>query len=137
MKAGILLALALTGVAAAPADARPALATGCDEQQAFIAGDSAAVARRLPQGYAPVRTDSGDPLLFARAIRCDAITARGSTAPAMMASYGVVIDTPDGLGCACASPAPRGDVPPLCNWYTLRWICNRRPVVRWLPSAPP
>src|SRR3954466_13076376 len=135
-----VVAAALTFAGAAPAHAgvRPALARDCDEQQAFIEGDSAAVAANLPARYTPVRAGDGNPLLFARAIRCRSLTAAGRSGRAVMASFGVVIETPDGLGCASATPGPApGDVPPACNWYTLSWLANRHRVVHWLRRGTP
>ncbi|MEA2450890.1 MAG: hypothetical protein QOG63_2822, partial [Thermoleophilaceae bacterium] len=135
------LALVVAAIAATPARAStPALAGGCDEQQAFIEGDAAAVAERLPQRYTPVKAADGSPLLFARAIRCDSLAADGASGPAVMASYGVLIESPDGLGCGSAAPgvgATRGDQPPICNWYVLSWMADSPRVARWLRAGTP
>jgi hypothetical protein len=133
---GIAMALA-AGVA--PAHARTptfAAGTGCDEHQAFLEGDEAAVAARLPKGYAPEREpSSGRPLVFVRALRCRDIAIGDRRGPALMASYGIVIESPDGKGCGSAAPGAggvKGDVPPICNWYTLAWLAKDRRVVDWL-----
>jgi hypothetical protein len=114
---------------------------GCQEHQAFVDGDANAVARRLPQAYTPV-TDgpSGPPLLFVRALKCQSVTLDGRTAPATMASFGVVVDSPDGRGCASGAPGAggtKGDEPPLCNWYALFWLANDTRVVDWLKQNTP
>ena len=31
----------------------------------------------------------------------------------------------------------KGDVPPVCNWYTLFWLTNDRRVVDWLRDGTP
>src|SRR5438067_800161 len=89
----------------------------CQEEQAFVDGDASAVARQLPHRYSAVRDPFSDaPVLFFRGERCGAVTVDGATAPATMASFGVLIQTPDGTGCASAAPAVgsnRGDVPPV------------------------
>jgi hypothetical protein len=106
-----------------------------------VDGDDAAVAARLPKRYTPVRDgSSGRPLLFVRALRCQAVTLNGRTGPATMASFGVVIDSPDGRGCASGAPglgSVKGDVPPVCNWYTLFFLANDRRVVDWLRDGSP
>jgi hypothetical protein len=140
-------ALVVAGIAASLLGAVPPsapaagfiTATGCPHHQAFIEGDDDAVSAFLPEGYAPVRTSSGAPLLFVRAIRCDALGVDGKTEPGIMATYGVVIETPDGRGCASASPfgSLRGDFPPICNWYLLGWLANDRRVVEWLRRGTP
>jgi hypothetical protein len=61
-------------------------------------------------------------------------------APATMASFGIVIESPDGRGCASGAPAVgsvKGDVPPLCNWYTLRWMADDPRAVDWLRAGTP
>jgi hypothetical protein len=112
----------------------------CAEHQAFVDGDAAAVAARLPRGYEPVvDSSSGQPLLFVRALRCKAF-ALGDTAPATMASFGIVVQSPDGRGCASGAPgfgSLAGDFPPLCNWYTLFWLSDDPRVVTWLRDGTP
>src|SRR2546430_1766653 len=114
---------------------------GCQEHQAFVDGDEGAVAARLPKRYTPVRDpQNGRPLLFVRALRCSKVTIDGRTAPATMASFGIVIESPDGRGCASGAPGVgtvKGDAPPACNWYTLFWLANDRRVIRWLRDGTP
>src|SRR4051794_656065 len=133
-------AAALITILAPPTTAQAApqfIATGdCQEHQAFVDGDADAVAARLPRAYTPV-TDGpqGPPLLFVRALKCEKVTLDGQTKPATMASFGVTIESPDGRGCASGAPGAggvKGDVPPVCNWYTLSWLANDRRVVEWL-----
>jgi hypothetical protein len=136
---------ALAGPAAAVRSAgRPAgfmVTRDCQEQQAFVDGSAPAVARALPRRYAAV-TDpaTGAPVLFARGLDCAAVTIAGRTAPAVIASFGVTVQSPDGTGCASAVPVTgshRGDVPPACNWYTLHWLTTSRTVAGWLRAAAP
>jgi hypothetical protein len=57
-----------------------------------------------------------------------------------MASFGVVVESPDGRGCASGAPGAggtKGDVPPVCNWYTLFWLANDKRVVDWLRANTP
>ena len=134
--------IAAVGCASAAQAAPAAMVTEqCDEHQAFVEGDDAAVAARLPKRYAAVRArGSGAPLLFVRAIRCRAITIDDETAPGTMASYGVVIQSPDGRGCASGAPgigSAKGDVPDACNWYVLSWLADDRRIVRWLRHRTP
>jgi hypothetical protein len=51
-----------------------------------------------------------------------------------MASYGVVVESPDGRGCASGAPfgGVKGDFPPICNWYTLAWLADEPRVADWL-----
>jgi hypothetical protein len=115
-------------------------AEGCQMHQPFIEGDDVAVSARLPEGYSPVRTSSGAPLLFVRAIRCEALGVGARAAPGVMASFGVVVESPDGLGCGSASPVGgtlRGDNPPICNWYPFSWLADDRRVVDWLRDGTP
>jgi len=139
----VVIGLLLGGTAFAPpagAAASFADADGCDEHQAFVEGDESAVAARLPDRYAPVRVPaSGRPLLFVRALRCRSLTIDGHAGPAVMASYGVVIESPDGRGCGSGGPSGsvKGDQPPICNWYTLAWLANDRRVVDWLKDGTP
>lgn len=132
---GLALLTALAGSTPATAAEAFITADGCEEHQAFIQGNETAVATHLPDRYVPIRTSSGQPLLFVRAIRCDALGIGASSAPGVMASFGVVIESPDGLGCASAAPvlgALNGDDPPICNWYTLSWLSDDDRVVDWL-----
>ena len=137
------LGAALAAAALAPsgaAGADYALGTGCEEQQAFVDGDPAAVAARLPDRYTPVRNPAtGRPVVFARGLRCAQLELGGRTAPSIMASYGVVVETPDGRGCGSASPAGpvKGDAPPVCNWYVLAWLASDRRAVAWLRDGTP
>src|SRR5438270_1641746 len=89
-----MLAIAILGGGARSAVAQPPsfiTTAGCQEHQAFVDGDAAAVAARLPKRYSAVRdAASGRPLLFARALRCQSVTLDGRTTPATMASFGVV-----------------------------------------------
>jgi hypothetical protein len=132
---GVALALA-PGAATASS---VAVAEGCDEHEAFVTGDDAAVAERLPERFTAVRT-SGRPLLFVRAIRCDRFAAGGEAGATVMATYGIVVESLDGRGCASGLPgagAVVGDVPPACNLYTLAWLSDRAAVARWLRDGTP
>jgi hypothetical protein len=134
-----LAALALA-VPAGAAGAEPAAGTDCQEQQSFVDGDPAFVAARLPEGYTAMHNPaSGRPLVFARGLRCRELTLGGHTGPIIMASYGVLIDSPDGRGCGSAAPSGsvKGDAPPVCNWYVLRWLASDRRVVDWLRHGTP
>ncbi|HEX8208273.1 MAG TPA: hypothetical protein VF587_19575 [Solirubrobacteraceae bacterium] len=116
------------------------LGTGCVEQQAFVEGSEDAVAARVPDRYTVSRSSSGAPVIFARALRCDGMSVTGRpSVPVIMASYGVLIETPDGMGCGSASPAgsAKGDSPPVCNWYVVSLFTNRTRVARWLRSGTP
>src|SRR3989440_3291732 len=140
--AGLAASLVAGGVAPTSAPGASFIAaSNCLARQAFVEGDDAGVAARLPKRSTPVRDgSSGRPLLFVRALRCQAVTLNGRTGPATMASFGVVIDSPDGRGCASGAPvigSVRGDVPPVCNWYTLFWLANDRRVVDWLRDGTP
>ncbi len=134
----VLVAGAVT--AASSADPEYVVVHNCNEQQAFVDGDSAAVAARLPQRYTAVRDPvSKAPLLFFRAEHC-LVTLGSSSFPATMASFGIVVKSPDGRGCASGVPiiGPiKGDVPPLCNWYTLRWLATSQAVTNWLKAGTP
>ena len=116
-------------------------AENCVEHQAFVDGDDAAVAARLPKRYTPVRDGaSGRPLVFARALHCEKATVGGHTAEGTLASIGVVIESPDGVGCGSGAPGaggPTGTQPPLCNWYTLFWLSDNRSLVDWLRAGTP
>ncbi len=127
------------GVALAGGDETPTHMTvqGCAEHQGFVAGDEQAVAAALPDRYTPVRDEqSGRPIVFARALHCDAAALDGRSAPATMASYGVLIASPDGRGCASAK-SDDGDAIPACNWYTLGWLADDRRVPAWLRDGAP
>jgi hypothetical protein len=139
----LVVAAALAATALAPGQAAAAdyaLGTDCQEQQAFVDGDPAAVAALLPERYTPVRNPaSGRPVVFARGLRCAQIALAGRSAPGINASYGVVIESPDGRGCGSASPAGpvKGDAPPVCNWYVLAWLSNDARTVAWLRDRTP
>src|SRR4051794_9004271 len=116
------VALAATGLGPAAARASSHISTaGCQEHQAFMDGDAAAVAARLPNRFsAELDPSSGRPLVFARAIHCDQLTIDGSTGPATRGSFGIVIQPPDGRGCGSGVPgigSIAGAEPPLCNWF--------------------
>src|SRR5947209_545659 len=114
-------------------------ANNCIEHQGFFEGTDSEVATRLPRGYTAERDLAGKPLLFARAERCD-VTLDGVTMPATMASFGIVIQSPDGRGCSSGAPLvgpSEGQAPPVCNWYVLFWVANDRRVVDWLRSGTP
>src|SRR3954468_6676302 len=58
----------------------------CQEHQAFIQGDNATVAARLPKRYSAFQDPgTGGPVLFVRALNCTAVTSGGQTAPATVA----------------------------------------------------
>src|SRR4051812_24143824 len=114
--------------------------TDCLEHQAFVDGDDAGVTARLPKRYTPVRDGNGRPLVFARALHCNQTTIDGRTAPATLASIGVVIESPDGVGCGSGVPGvggATGTQPPLCNWYTLFWASDNRSMVKFLRAGTP
>src|SRR3954469_13773096 len=103
LSAAVVLALVAAGGALTSSSAGGAsfvAATDCVEHQAFVDGDDAAVGARLPKRYTPVRDGaSGRPLVFARALHCDRVTLDGHSASGTLASIGVVIESPDGVGC--------------------------------------
>jgi hypothetical protein len=138
----LLCALALAAAAPGTAGAAPSFITSgaCEEHQAIIPGDEDAVASRLPGGYSAERDQlTGEPLVFARAQHCDALTVDGATAPATIASWGVVVATPDGRGCGSGLPVVgpmKGDVPPACNWYTLGFATDSAALAAWLARSP-
>src|SRR5437868_13927479 len=87
--AGVAIAVLAGAAAVAGSTARSFIATAdSQEHQAFVDGDSDAVAQRLPKQYTAV-TDSGTgkPLLFARVLDCKHVTLDGQAAPATMASF--------------------------------------------------
>jgi len=141
-RAGLVVAVA--AVLAIPATARAdtptwVLGSDCHEQQAWVDGDEAAVAARLPKRYTPVRDNgTGKPLLFVRALRC-ARTSLGGIPNPVVASYGIVVQSPDGRGCGSALPVigpAKGDGLPVCNWYTLALLTNDRAMASWLGGWP-
>src|SRR3954454_18355911 len=144
LSAAVVLALVAAGGALTSSSAGGAsfvAATDCVEHQAFVDGDDAAVTARLPKRYTPIRDGAGGPpLVFARALRCEHATIDGQTAPATLASIGVVIESPDGVGCGSGAPGvggATGTQPPLCNWYTLFWLSGSRRIVDWIRSGTP
>src|SRR2546423_8484081 len=116
-------ALATVGPAGAQNAAttpEPIAGTGCEEHEAWVDGDAAAVAARLPKRYTAFTDANGAPLVFARAMRCQAENVGGQAAPVTIADRGVVIDTPDGMGRGRGTPGAghaTGDIPPLCRWH--------------------
>src|SRR2546423_3166206 len=110
-------ALATVGPAGAQNAAttpEPIAGTGCEEHEAWVDGDAAAVAARLPKRYTAFTDANGAPLVFARAMRCQAENVGGQAAPVTIADWGVVIDTPDGMGCGSGTPSfPAEYVPDL------------------------
>src|SRR4051812_9356494 len=139
---GVWMALAAPFAASASAESPSFIATGaCREHQAFVDGDATAVAARLPKRYTPlIDPSSGRPVLFVRALDCGAASLGDRTAPVRMASFGIVISSPDGRGCASGAPvvgALYGEAPPVCNWYTLFFLANDRQVVAWLRDGTP
>ncbi|HEV2812404.1 MAG TPA: hypothetical protein VGW10_04050, partial [Solirubrobacteraceae bacterium] len=134
-KAALAAAVAMLALAPAGAQASSfAMAEDCAEHESFVHGDEAAVAARLPARYTVVR-ESGKPLVYARAVRCARFTIGDRTAPATIATYGIVVESQDGRGCASGSPAGavKGDFPPACNLYALAWLSDDAHVARWLP----
>src|SRR3954467_544164 len=93
----------LMSAAGGASAAVPVTGTGCGEHEAWADGDAAAVAQRLPAGYtAATDGGTGAPLIFARAQHC----ADGL----ILGDYGIVIDSPDGYGCASGLPGVGPDV---------------------------
>src|SRR3954447_119888 len=138
----IVAVLAAVVPAPSPAAASPSFmrADDCVEHQAFLPGDPQAVRAALPRAYTPtVDPGSGRPLVFVRGERCQVtIGDRGSRAT--MANLGVVIDSPDGRGCASGAPGAgqaAGPTPPVCNWYPLYWLANERRIAQWLSDRTP
>jgi len=115
------------------------LTSACTENQAFVDGDPAAVAAVLPAHYTAVLDPATSrPLLFFRAEHCDSIATGLSDEPGTIADFGVVVQSPDGIGCASAAPVlgmVKGDVPPVCNWYTLAWLSTDPALVRALEAG--
>src|SRR3954468_14599353 len=144
LSAAVVLALVAAGGALTSSSAGGAsfvAAADCIEHQAFVDGDDAAVAARLPKRYTPIRDGAGGPpLVFARALHCEHATIDGHSGPATLASIGVVIESPDGVGCGSGIPGAGGATgtqPPLCNWYTLFWLSDSRRMVEWLRGGTP
>src|SRR4051812_914202 len=144
LSAAVVLALVAAGGALTSSSAGGAsfvAAADCIEHQAFVDGDDAAVAARLPNRYTPIRDGAGGPpLVFARALHCEHATIDGHSGPATLASIGVVIESPDGVGCGSGIPGAGGATgtqPPLCNWYTLFWLSDSRRMVEWLRAGTP
>src|SRR4051812_23809588 len=142
--AGLTVAAAAFGateVSAGPEATGYVSTRDCAEHQAFVEGDDGAVAARLPKRYTAVRDPgSGHPVVFVRALRCADIAGFGQSGPATVASYGIVVESPDGSGCASGAPAAgsaKGDVPPVCNWYTLAWLADQQRIVDWLRRGSP
>ena len=139
---GAAVALAIGAcVPAGAAGADFAAGTDCREQQAFVDGDAAEVEARLPQRYTPVRNPAnGRPVVFARGLHCADLALGERSGPATMGSIGVLVESPDGRGCGSAMPGVggiKGDLPPVCNWYVLRWLASDPHVVGWLRSGTP
>jgi hypothetical protein len=135
--AALAAALALTAPATAAADTTPTWAAGdkCLEHESFVHGDEAAVAARLPKRYTVVR-ESDQPLLFARAVRCEHMAIGGRTQPVTFAMFGIVVEqTGDERGCSSGTPAgeQKGDFPPACNLYSLGWYASDPRLTEWLP----
>ena len=104
----------------------------CLENQAFVDGNESVVDDRLPAQYTAVRNaNSGNPLLFVRALRCN---IQGHDSPSTFASYGIVIESPDGTHCGPSTPV---DAPPVCNWYVLSWVSDDLDLVQWLRDETP
>ena len=118
----------------------PVTGTGCVEHEAWVDGDTKAVAAALPASYTAVTDGNGDPIVFARAERCDAINDGGAAHPVVVADWGIVVDTRDGTGCSSGIPragAMKGDLPPACNWYTLGLATDDQRIVSWLRQGTP
>src|SRR3954452_3365365 len=129
-------AFGATTVTAQPAPTGFVATSDCAEHQAFVEGDDGAVAARLPKRYTALRDPgTGHPLIFVRALRCADVAGDGRNGPVKMASYGIVLESPDGSGCASGAPAAgqaKGDVPPVCNWYVLAWLADSPRIADWL-----
>ena len=140
--AGVVAALGLVAPPAALAAPAPSFmrADDCIEHQAFLPGDAGAVQAVLPRGYtATVDPGSGRPLVFVRAERC-LVTIGEQSSRATMASLGVVVDSPDGRGCASGAPGAGqavGTSPPVCNWYPVYWLSSERRIADWLRADAP
>ena len=147
-------AMALAGVTSAAAAPRhhagrhgvvsatppPVTALDCEEHEAWVDGDAVQVATVLPRGYTAVTDSNGAPIVFARAEHCSSLTANGRTRPVTNADWGVVVQSPDGTGCGSGTPtvgAQKGDLPPLCNWWTLGFVSDDKQLVDWLHMGTP
>jgi hypothetical protein len=119
----------------------PITATDCEEHEAWVDGDPATVAKALPRGYTALTDSNGAPIVFARAEHCSALVAPGQRSrPVTVADWGIVVNTPDGQGCASGLPqvgTRKGDLPPICNWYTLALSTDDRAIVDWLRQGTP
>ena len=144
VSSGCPLAVAVAAafaLAVAPAQAaQPTVMStqSCDEHEAVVDGDPAAVAARLPAGFTPVTDLDGSPLIVAHAIRCDRVELGEHAGPATFANIGILVQSPDGVGCASGAPVIgqiKGDIPPACNWYSLAWWSDDRCVARWTAGA--
>lgn len=128
---------------AAPVTATPApvTATDCEEHEAWVDGDATTVAKALPKGYTALTDSNGAPIVFARAEHCGALTTPGAKPrPVTVADWGIVVNTPDGQGCASGLPqvgSHKGDVPPICNWYTLALTSDDKALGDWLRQGTP
>lgn len=155
-----LLALALLALALAPpeAGARGALAgktasqptssgtavlEGCVERNGQLRGDEAAIRSRVPRRFELYRDPfSGRPLLNVRVIRCRRFAVNGTVAPMTLAHVGVMIESPDGTGCASRMPPVQevlGNVPPFpwCTYYPIFHASDNLHYVEWLRDGTP
>src|SRR4051794_7093952 len=134
MLLAVLLVLMTSAAARAASTATPPpiMDVRCEEHEVWADGDAAAVAARLPAKYtAAVDPGSGAPMIFARALRCG---------QRLVADYGIVIDSPDGFGCASGVPLAGptiGNSPPTCDWYTLSYVTNEQAIAGWLSQGTP
>jgi hypothetical protein len=132
MVVGLGLAAGTGTASAQSATPAPIARTGCVEHEVWADGDATAVAQRLPSKYtAATDGGTGAPLIFARAERCGDL---------VLADYGIVINSPDGYGCASGIPqvGPQvGNLPPMCDWYTLALVANDQSLVDWLHAGTP
>src|SRR4051794_18593731 len=134
MLLAVLLVLMTSAAARAASTATPppVMDVGCEEHEVWADGDAAAIAARLPAKYtAAIDPSSGAPMIFARALRCG---------QRLVADYGIVIDSPDGYGCASGLPVAGptvGNSPPMCDWYTLSYVTNDQAIVDWLQQGTP
>jgi len=134
----ILLALAACAAPAHAAQPTSMPTANCDEHEAVVDGDAAAVAARLPAEFTPVTDYDGSPLIVAHAIRCARVDLGDHSGPATFANIGVMIQSPDGVGCASGAPvvgAVKGDVPSSCNWYSLAWWSDDCHVAKWTDGS--
>jgi hypothetical protein len=141
LAAAVLVATSLQMAGAAGPSPGFIVTTDCQEEQAFVDGDAAAVASRLPANYTPVLDPAtNQPVLFFRVEKCAGVAIADQTSPGTLADFGVVVQTPDGMGCATGAPVVggvKGDAPPACNWYTFDWLTTSRPLQRWFSEGTP